>query len=98
MSDQDTHDLTEKTLTVALSVGTVTGLNLPVYRRRTAENIAEVARLSGEHQAMIAEIDRFAQSRTSGYDDKSTELFMNTPDVLQAKIPVSPMTAKQNEE
>jgi hypothetical protein len=43
-------------------------------------------------------IDQFALSRAEVYDDKRTEVSVDTPDVLQAMIAVSPVSAKQNEE
>ncbi len=102
MSKTDKPDPVRTALAVSHAVATVTGLDLPVpgfaYRRRSAEHIAEVARLSRDHAAMIAGMDRFAESRATGYDDKSTEVFMDTRDVSQAMIAVSPVNAKQNKE
>jgi hypothetical protein len=102
MSEKDDPDLIKAALALTQSIGSVVGLDLSAlnmqYGRRTPEHIAEVARLARENEAMNAGIDRFAESRANGYDDKSTEVAVDTRDVLQTMIAVSPVTAKQNQE
>ena len=92
MSEPTDQNLLKTAGLIAQTVASTTGADLSSLHhvgRRTPEHIAEVARLERKHSEMLAEIDRYADSRCNGYGDKSYELVLDRLSQIPTETPSS---------
>ena len=92
MNDPEDQNLLKTAGLIAQTMMSASGLDLtliPHVRRRTPEHIAEVARLERQNSAMLAGMDRYADSRLNEYDDKTTELVLDRRSQTETKAPNS---------